>query len=78
MYENTQNLPLPLMYGKNLIFKTGGVDAIDCKKLLQLISEKKLNTDYLITDKFKFSEIIKAYELFSNKPDNCLKIALYY
>lgn len=78
MYENTQNLPLPLMYGKNLIFKTGGVDAVDCKKLLQLISEKKLNTDYLITDKFKFSEIIKAYELFSNKPDNCLKIALYY
>lgn len=78
MYENTQNLPLPLMYGKNLIFKTGGVDAVDCKKLLQLISEKKLNTDYLITDKFKFSEIIKAYELFSDKPDSCLKIALYY
>lgn len=78
MYENTQHLPLPLMYGKNLIFKTGGVDAVDCKKLLQLISEKKLNTDYLITDKFKFSEIIKAYELFSDKPDNCLKIALYY
>ena len=25
MYENNQTLPLPSMYGKNLIFKTGGV-----------------------------------------------------
>ncbi len=78
MYETNQNLPLPQMYGKNLIFKTGGVDATDCKKLIQLISDKKLNTDYLITDKFNFSDIKKAYKVFSNKPDNCLKVALYY
>ena len=25
MYENDQTLPLPSMYGKNLIFKTGSV-----------------------------------------------------
>lgn len=78
MYEKNQILPLPEMYGKNLIFKTGGVDAIDCKQLLSLIAEGKLNTDYLITHKFKFDEIQKAYDLFTNKPDNCLKIALYY
>lgn len=27
MYEENQTLPLPAMYGKNLVFKTGGVDA---------------------------------------------------
>ena len=47
MYESAQKLPLPDMYGKNLIFKTGGVDAIHCEKLLDLISKGILNTDFL-------------------------------
>ena len=29
-YDEPQLLPLPDMYGKNLIFKTGGVDGCDC------------------------------------------------
>ena len=29
LYEENQTLPLPQMYGKNLIFKTGGVDGCD-------------------------------------------------
>ncbi len=77
MYEQEQMLPLPEMYGKNLTFKTGGVDAVHCEKLLKLISEGKISTDFLITHKFDFNEIEKAYELFENRPDNCLKIAIY-
>lgn len=34
MYENNQILPLPYMYGKNLTFKTGGVDACNCCNLI--------------------------------------------
>ena len=30
LYEEAQILPLPQMYGKNLTFKTGGVDGCDC------------------------------------------------
>ena len=30
LYDEAQTLPLPDMYGKNLIFKTGGVDGCDC------------------------------------------------
>ena len=30
MYDRPQVLPLPDMYGKNLTFKTGGVDGCDC------------------------------------------------
>ena len=76
MYDRNMILPLPDMYGKNLTFKTGGVDAVHCKKLLDLISEKKLSTDFLITHKFKLKEIETAYELFQSKPNNCLKIAI--
>lgn len=41
LYESAQTLPLPDMYGKNLTFKTGGVDACDCDRILQLIAEGK-------------------------------------
>ena len=76
MYETSQELPLPNMYGKNLIFKTGGVDATHCKDLVNLISEGKINTDFMITQTFKLSEIEKAYEFFETKPEFCLKIAI--
>ena len=78
MYEKNQILPLPQMYGKNLIFKTGGVDAVHCKELVDLISKGKISTDFLITHKFAFDDIKKAYEIFENKQDGCLKIAIEY
>ncbi len=78
MYEKNQILPLPKMYGKNLIFKTGGVDAIHCKELVKLISEGKISTDFLITHKFNFKDIKKAYEIFEQKQDHCLKVAIEY
>lgn len=33
VYDKPQMLPLPDMYGKNLIFKTGGVDGCDCEEI---------------------------------------------
>ncbi len=76
MYEKNQILPLPSMYGKNLIFKTGGVDAIHCDKLLKLIEQKKISTNFLITHKFPLNDIIKAYEVFEKKSGGCIKIAI--
>lgn len=76
MYEENQTLPLPQMYGKNLTFKTGGVDAVHCKELLELLSENKLNTDFLITQTYKFETILDAYKLFESKSEPCLKIAI--
>ncbi len=76
MYEENQILPLPEMYGKNLIFKTGGVDAAKCRELVKLICENKINTDFLITHKYQLDDIIKAYEFFESKADGCLKIAV--
>lgn len=76
MYEENQILPLPQMYGKNLTFKTGGVDANKCDLLVKLIEEKKISTDFLITHTFSLGSILDAYRLFEEKPEGCLKIAI--
>lgn len=76
MYDKAQSLPLPDMYGKNLIFKTGGVDARHSEKLLKYISEGKINTDFLITQSFKLKDIEQAYEFFEKKPEFCLKVLI--
>ena len=76
LYEETQKLPLPQMYGKNLIFKTGGVDCCDCDAILKLIEERKIDTTPLITHTFPLSEIEKAYDLFENRKDGVIKIAI--
>mgnify|MGYP003452335499 FL=1 len=57
LYDNPQVLPLPDMYGKNLTFKTGGVDGCDCAEILSLIEEGKIDTSPLITHSFPLSRI---------------------
>lgn len=65
------------MYGKILIFKTGGVDGCDCAEILQLIEEGKIDTTPLITHHFALNEIEEAYRVFENKLDSVIKIAIY-
>ena len=76
MYEKNQELPLPVMYGKNLVFKTGGVDAINCDYLIKLIKEGKISVKELITHEFIFEDILTAVDLFRNKNEFCVKIAV--
>ncbi len=76
LYDKPQNLPLPDMYGKNLIFKTGGVDGCDCDEILSLIEQGKIDTTPLITHRFALKDIEKAYEIFENKLDGVIKIAV--
>ena len=76
LYDHPQVLPLPDMYGKNLTFKTGGVDGCDCEETLRLIAEGKLNTEPLITHTYPLSRIEEAYDLFENKRDGVIKVAV--
>ena len=76
LYETDQVLPLPQMYGKNLAFITGGVDGCDCAETLRLIAEGKLDTTPLITHTYPLRDADAAYDLFENRRDNVIKVAL--
>lgn len=77
LYDKPQLLPLPDMYGKNLTFKTGGVDGCDCAEILRLIEEGKIDTTPLITHRFSLNEIEEAYRIFENRLDGVIKVAIY-
>ena len=76
LYDEAQTLPLPDMYDKNLIFKTGGVDGCDCAEILRLIAQGKIDTTPLITHRFPLSEIEEAYRIFENRLDGVIKVAI--
>lgn len=76
LYNGSQILPLPEMYGKNLTFKTGGVDGCDCGEILELVSQGKLDTEPLITHTYPLTEIAAAYDLFENRRDGVMKVAI--
>ena len=76
LYDRPQVLPLPDMYGKNLTFKTGGVDGCDCAEILRLIEEGKIDTTPLITHRFPLNDIEEAYRIFENKLDGVMKVAV--
>lgn len=77
LYDKPQVLPLPDMYGKNLTFKTGGVDGCDCEEILALIEQGKIDTTPLITHRFPLNQIEEAYHIFESKMDGVIKVAVY-
>ena len=76
MYEEDQTLPLPRMYGKNLIFKTGGVDGCRCQEIMDLIEAGRLDASFLISHRMSLDDIVRAYDLFEEKADHVMKIAI--
>ena len=76
LYDGPQTLPLPEMYGKNLTFKTGGVDGCDCAEILARIGLGELDTTPLITHTFPLKDIESAYDLFEHRRDGVIKIAI--
>lgn len=76
LYDEAQSLPLPDMYGKNLTFKTGGVDGCDCEEILRLIREGRIDTTPLITHTYPLAQIAEAYDLFENRKDHVIKVAV--
>ena len=76
LYDAPQVLPLPQMYGKNLTFKTGGVDGCRCAEILELIAAGRLDTTALITHTYPLSDIEAAYDLFEHRRDAVMKVAI--
>ena len=76
MYEEAQELPLPDMYGKNLVFRTGGVDGSYCREIMDLTACGKLDAGFLITHRCSLNDIMNAYDIFENKKDHVIKYAV--
>ena len=76
MYEEPQMLPLPDMYGKNLTFKTGGVDGGCCQEIMDLTARGKLDAGFLITHRCTLEDIMEAYDIFENKKEHVIKYAV--
>ena len=76
LYDRPQLLPLPDMYGKNLTFKTGGVDGCNCAQTLDLIAAGKLDTTPLITHTYPLKDIDAAYQLFESRREGVIKVAI--
>jgi alcohol dehydrogenase len=73
LYEEAQSLPLHQMYGKNLTFKTGGVDASRCGEIMRLIEAGRLDTSLMITHRAPLNDILLGYDIFANQKDGCIK-----
>ena len=50
--------------------------AINCDYLIKLIKEGKISVKELITHEFIFEDILTAVDLFRNKNEFCVKIAV--
>lgn len=61
------------MYGKNLTFKTGGVDANCCEDIMKMIQCGKIDTSCLITHRAPLNDVMEGYRVFENKLDGCIK-----
>ena len=75
-HESDQTLPLPSMYGKNLIFKTGGVDATGLEEPLSLIEQGLIDTSCLVSERYALNDILEAYRAFEAREDGCLKVVI--
>ena len=73
LYEEVQSIPLHRMYGKNLTFKTGGVDASRCLEIMRLIEAGRLDTSLMITHRAPLNDIMQGYDIFANQKDGCIK-----
>ena len=73
LYEEAQTIPLNRMNGKNLTFKTGGVDASRCSDIMRLIEAGRLDTSLMITHRAPLNDIMTGYDIFANQKEGCIK-----
>lgn len=66
-------LPLNKMGNKNLTIRSGWVDAVHIKELIDYIASGEINLEFLLTHRAPLNDIIKGYDVFGNKKDNCIK-----
>ncbi|WP_223700869.1 zinc-dependent alcohol dehydrogenase [Sutcliffiella deserti] len=74
---NYNNFPLGAFFARNITLKMGQAPVIPIMpKLFQMIIDKKFDPKEIITHKVSLDEADKAYKMFNNHTDNCIKVIL--
>ncbi|MDR0850614.1 MAG: alcohol dehydrogenase [Christensenellaceae bacterium] len=73
VFEQPQTLKLNELWSKNITIKMGLVNSNHLPRLIDLIKAGKINMKFLQTHKAPLNEILKGYDIFGNKKDNCIK-----
>ncbi len=73
VFEQPQVLAMNELWIKNITIKMGLVNANRIPELINLIRAGKINMNYLITHRAPLNDILKGYDVFGGKKENCLK-----
>jgi alcohol dehydrogenase len=73
VFEKPQELAMNKLWIKNINISMGLVNANRIPELIKLIQKGKINTNFLITHRAPLADILKGYDIFGGKKDNCLK-----
>ncbi len=52
------------------------MDGCDCAEILRLIAAGEIDTTLLITHRYPLARIAEAYDLFENRRDGAIKVAI--
>jgi len=71
------NFPLFRIFDKGITIKQGQAPVLNhIDKLIELVKEEKVVLDDIITHTMPLSEVSKAYKIFNEKDDDCVKVVL--
>lgn len=76
IFEEVHELPMPQLCMKNIGVTMGLVNVVHMGKLLKIIEAGLIDTTPLITHTMPLDEGVEAYEMFSKRLDNVIKVAL--
>lgn len=76
VFETPQTVEMNKLWIKNITIKMGLVNANRIPELIELIKEGKINMRPLITHTLPLSKVAEAYDIFEERRDNAIKVAL--
>jgi len=78
VHGKSAQLHLETLWSKNITITTRLVDTASTSLLLKMTGSKKINPSALITHRFRFDQLMDAYETFSHAADQkALKVIIY-
>lgn len=78
VHGKSAELYLETLWSKNITITTRLVDTVSTSLLLKMTRGNKINPSALITHRFRFDQLLDAYETFSHAADNkALKVLIY-